>query len=104
MYVHTLHYIALHYISLHYSCTYLSFAHATIPVVFFSVMKATNQTCTAFKSHSRRVAWSHLAEPWVCGLAHVRGNSLTKMWKATQMGKYRIQNGFLNIDLNLCND
>ena len=104
-YVHVCTYIALHCITLHIitllmyilelcSCYYTS--------SFFSVMKATNQTCTAFKSHSRRVAWSHLAEPWVCGLAHVRGNSLTKMWKATQMGKYRIQNGFLNIDLNLC--
>ena len=99
MYVHTLPYIALHYITL---LTYILELCSCYTSRFFSVMKATNQTCTAFKSHSRRVAWSHLAEPWVCGLAHVRGNSLTKMWKATQMGKYRIQNGFLNIDLNLC--
>ena len=38
----------------------------------------------------------------MCGLAHVRGNSLTKMQKTSQMGKYKIQNGFLDIDLDLC--
>ena len=107
--LHYIHYIKLHYITLrtlHCSAllTYiLELCSCYTSSLFPSWKPPTwHVTCTAFKSHSRRVGHICLAEPWVCGLAHVRGNSLTKMQKTSQMGKYKIQNGFLDIDLDLC--